>query len=257
MSEQPETRPLRLLVVDDHEVVRQGLVSLLERRERFQVVAEAGTVEEAIEGARRHQPDLVVMDVRLPDGSGIEACREIRSELPGTRVVMLTSYPDEEAVLSAIIAGASGYLLKQIRSRDLIAALEAVGRARSSLDPAVARSRHGRVRAGSRPGPTPGRAGPMTRAKVSARRRGSEQREILRRSSTLGQNQSELRQLHPLEAGYPAPRPGRGVCREAPAAGFRDVGRRGGPPAASVRTAAPRGPDGRFAPRPAVPRLPA
>ena len=128
MPEQPEPRPLRLLVVDDHEVVRQGLVSLLERRERFQVVAEAGTVEEAIDAARRHQPDLVVMDVRLPDGSGIEACREIRSELPGTRVIMLTSYPDEEAVLSAIIAGASGYLLKQIRSRDLIAALEAVRR---------------------------------------------------------------------------------------------------------------------------------
>ena len=78
-----EPRPLRLLVVDDHEVVRQGLVSLLERREQFQVVAEAGTVAEAIEAARRHQPDLVVMDVRLPDGSGIEACREIRSELPG------------------------------------------------------------------------------------------------------------------------------------------------------------------------------
>ena len=115
MREQPEPRPLRLLVVDDHEVVRQGLVSLLERRERFQVVAEAGTVEEALDCARRYQPDLVVMDVRLPDGSGIEACRDIRAEMPGTRVVMLTSYPDEEAVLSAIIAGASGYLLKQIR----------------------------------------------------------------------------------------------------------------------------------------------
>ena len=120
MSEQSEPRPLRLLVVDDHEVVRQGLVSLLERREKFQVVAEASNVEEAIDGARRHQPDIVVMDVRLPDGSGIEACREIRSEFPGTRVIMLTSYPDEEAVLSAIIAGASGYLLKQIRSRDSI-----------------------------------------------------------------------------------------------------------------------------------------
>jgi len=146
MSEQPETRPLRLLVVDDHEVVRQGLVSLLERRERFQVVAEAGTVEEAIDLARRHQPDLVVMDVRLPDGSGIEACREIRSELPGTRVIMLTSYPDEEAVLSAIIAGASGYLLKQIRSRDLVAALEAVGRGESLLDPAVTEKVLERVR---------------------------------------------------------------------------------------------------------------
>jgi len=128
---------LRLLVVDDHEVVRQGLVAVLDRREGFQVVAEAGTVAEAIEQARRHQPEIVIMDVRLPDGSGIEACREIRAEFPTTRVVMLTSYPDEEAVLSAIVAGASGYLLKQIRARDLVSALESVGRGESLLDPAV------------------------------------------------------------------------------------------------------------------------
>ena len=133
-----DARPvMRLLVVDDHEVVRQGLVALLDRREGFQVVAEAGTAAEAVEQARKFQPELVVMDVRLPDGSGIEACREIRAEYPNTRVVMLTSYPDEEAVLSAIVAGASGYLLKQIRARDLVAALEAVGRGESLLDPAV------------------------------------------------------------------------------------------------------------------------
>ena len=135
-----ETQPpvvLRLLVVDDHEVVRQGLVALLDRRDGFQVVAEAGTVAEALEQARRHEPEIVIMDVRLPDGSGIEACREIRAELPATKVVMLTSYPDEEAVLSAIVAGASGYLLKQVRARDLVAALEAVGRGESLLDPAV------------------------------------------------------------------------------------------------------------------------
>ena len=129
--------PLRLLVVDDHEVVREGLVALLSRREEFQVVAEAGTVAEALAATRRFEPDLVVMDVRLPDGSGIEACREIRAEFPATRIVMLTSYPDEEAVLSAILAGASGYLLKQIRGRDLVSALEAVGRGDSLLDPAV------------------------------------------------------------------------------------------------------------------------
>jgi DNA-binding NarL/FixJ family response regulator len=139
-------RPLRLLVVDDHEVVRQGLVSLLDRRERFQVVAEAGTVAEAVDQARRFQPDIVVMDVRLPDGSGIEACREIRAEMPSTRVVMLTSYPDEEAVLSAIVAGASGYLLKQIRARDLVAALETVARGESLLDPAVTERVLDRVR---------------------------------------------------------------------------------------------------------------
>jgi two-component system, NarL family, response regulator DevR len=133
-----DARPvMRLLVVDDHEVVRQGLVALLDRREGFQVVAEAGTAAEAVEQARKFQPELVIMDVRLPDGSGIEACREIRSELPETRVVILTSYPDEEAVIAAIVAGASGYLLKQVRARDLVAALEAVGRGESLLDPAV------------------------------------------------------------------------------------------------------------------------
>ena len=146
MTDQLDARPLRLLVVDDHEVVRQGLVSLLDRREHFQVVAEAGTAAEAVEMARKFEPDLVVMDVRLPDGSGIEACREIRAEFPATRVVILTSYPDEEAVLSAIIAGASGYLLKQIRSRDLVSALESVGRGESLLDPAVTEKVLDRVR---------------------------------------------------------------------------------------------------------------
>ena len=138
--------PLRLLIVDDHEVVRQGLVALLDRREGFQVVAQAGTVAEAIEAARRHEPDIVVMDVRLPDGSGVEACREIRAELPKTKVVILTSYPDDEAVLSAIVAGASGYLLKQVRARDLVAALETVGKGGSLLDPAVTEKVLDRVR---------------------------------------------------------------------------------------------------------------
>ena len=90
-TEQAGPRQLRLLVVDDHEVVRQGLVALLARRPNFQVVAEAGGAGEALEAARRFRPDLVVMDVRLPDGSGIEACREIRAEMPETRVVILTS----------------------------------------------------------------------------------------------------------------------------------------------------------------------
>jgi two-component system, NarL family, response regulator DevR len=136
-SDSDTQRPWRLLVVDDHEVVRQGLVALLARRPSFQVVAEAGTAAESIDMARRFKPDLVIMDVRLPDGSGIEACREIRDEMPDTRVVMLTSYPDEEAVFSAIIAGASGYLLKQVRARDLVTALESVAAGESLLDPAV------------------------------------------------------------------------------------------------------------------------
>jgi two-component system response regulator DevR len=146
MTGEQRQRALRLLVVDDHEVVRQGLVSLLDRRAAFDVVAQAGSIAEAIAQAARYEPDLVIMDLRLPDGSGIEACREIRAARPQTRVVMLTSYPDEEAVLSAIMAGASGYLLKQIRGRDLVSALEAVGRGESLLDSAVTEKVLERVR---------------------------------------------------------------------------------------------------------------
>ena len=146
MTSDQQPQPLRLLVVDDHEVVRQGLIALLDRRAGFEVVAQAGSVAEAINAAARFEPDLVIMDVRLPDGTGIEACREIRAARPATRVVMLTSYPDEEAVLSAIIAGASGYLLKQIRGRDLVTALEAVGRGESLLDSAVTEKVLERVR---------------------------------------------------------------------------------------------------------------
>jgi DNA-binding NarL/FixJ family response regulator len=146
MTSEEQVRSLRLLVVDDHEVVRRGLASLLDRRSGFEVVAQAGSVAEAISLAALHEPDLVIMDVRLPDGTGIEACREIRAARPETRVVMLTSYPDEEAVLSAIIAGASGYLLKQIRGRDLVSALEAVGRGESLLDSAVTEKVLERVR---------------------------------------------------------------------------------------------------------------
>ncbi len=139
----PEEKPdlpggtLRLLVVDDHEVVRAGLVALLERREQFQVVAQAGTGAEALELTRRFEPDIVLLDLRLPDGSGIEACREIRAEFPAIPVVFLTSSPDEEDVLAAILAGARGYVLKQTRTAELVRVLAAVGRGESQLDPAV------------------------------------------------------------------------------------------------------------------------
>ncbi len=132
-----EETPLRLLVVDDHEIVRQGLVALLERRQQFQVVAQAGTMAEAVDQARRFVPDLVLMDVRLPDGSGIEACRAIRDEFPTMPVVFLTSSPEDADIFSAIIAGASGYVLKQSRATELVQALTAAGRGDSLLDPSV------------------------------------------------------------------------------------------------------------------------
>jgi DNA-binding NarL/FixJ family response regulator len=130
-------RLLRLLVVDDHDIVRQGLIAFLDRHGQFEVVAEAGTCAEAIAQARKFVPDLVLMDLRLPDASGIEACRMVREEFPATQVVFLTSSPDEADVLAAIVAGARGYVLKQTRSIELIRTLEAVGRGESLLDPHV------------------------------------------------------------------------------------------------------------------------
>ncbi len=128
---------IRVMLVDDHEIVRQGLRTLLERREHLQVVAEAGSVAEAVEVGLRVRPDVIVMDVRLPDGTGIEACRDIRAECPDVRVLMLTSYADDEAVYASIIAGAAGYLLKQTRGRELVSAIERVAAGESLLDPEV------------------------------------------------------------------------------------------------------------------------
>lgn len=127
----------RILLVDDHEIVRLGLKALLERHPNFEVVAEAGTAREAIEKVESHKPDVVVMDIRLPGGSGIEACGEISDRFPETKVIMLTSYAEDEMLFSAIRAGAAGYVLKQIGGEDLVRAIEAVGRGEALLDPAV------------------------------------------------------------------------------------------------------------------------
>ena len=125
------------MLVDDHEVVRVGLKSLLERHPQFDVVGEAGSAREAIEKTELLKPDVVVMDIRLPGTSGIEACEEIINRYPTIKVIMLTSYAEDEMLFSAIRAGASGYVLKQIGSEDLIKAIESVGRGEALLDPAV------------------------------------------------------------------------------------------------------------------------
>jgi len=138
--------PTRLLIVDDHEVVRVGLRLLLERRAGLEVVGEADSVATAVEAASKCSPDVVIMDIRLPDGSGVEACREIRARRPETKIIMLTSYADEDAVLAAILAGASGYLLKQIGSQALVDAIQTVARGRSLLDPSVTEKVLERVR---------------------------------------------------------------------------------------------------------------
>jgi len=140
--------PVRVLIVDDHEVVREGLRSLLRRRPQLQVVGEADSVATAVAEAARTWPDVVVMDVRLPDGSGVEACRDIRAERPDTKVIMLTSYGDDEAVFASIMAGAAGYLLKQTHGQALVDAIERTVKGESLLDPAVTQRVLERVRAG-------------------------------------------------------------------------------------------------------------
>jgi DNA-binding NarL/FixJ family response regulator len=127
----------RILLVDDHEVVRVGLRALLDKHPHFEVVAEAGTGKEAVEKTRAYKPDVVVMDIRLRGGSGIEATQAIVEEFPDTRVIMLTSYAEDEMLFAAIRAGAAGYVLKQIGGDDLVRAIEAVGRGEALLDPAV------------------------------------------------------------------------------------------------------------------------
>ena len=143
----PESR-LRILLVDDHEVVRNGVKALINANEDLTVVGEAGSVQEAIDQAIRTKPDVVVMDVRLADGSGIEATREIRARLEKTQVLMLTSFADDEALFASIIAGASGYLLKQTRGQVLVDAVIAVAAGRSLLDPDVTGKVLERVREG-------------------------------------------------------------------------------------------------------------
>ena len=127
----------RILLVDDHEVVRLGLKSLLDRHPHFEVVAEAATAREALNYVEQFSPDVVVMDIRLPGGSGIDACEKITESYPDTQVIMLTSYAEDEMLFSAIRAGAAGYVLKQIGGDDLVRALEAVSRGEALLDPAV------------------------------------------------------------------------------------------------------------------------
>lgn len=141
---------LRILIVDDHEVVRLGLRTLLSRSPEFVVVDEAGSVEEALEKTRQHRPDVVLMDIRLPGQNGVEGCRLIRSTFPNTHVIMLTSYAEDELLFEAISAGASGYVLKQVGGDDLVRAIQRIGQGEAMLDPAVTQRVLERVRQAAR-----------------------------------------------------------------------------------------------------------
>jgi DNA-binding NarL/FixJ family response regulator len=127
--------PIRVFLLDDHEIVRRGLADLIGLEKDMEVVGEAGSVHDALVRIPATRPDVAVLDVRLPDGSGVQVCREIRSAMPEVSALMLTSYSDDEALFDAIMAGASGYVLKEIRGNDLIEAIRQVAAGNSLLDP--------------------------------------------------------------------------------------------------------------------------
>ena len=140
--------PIRIFLLDDHEVVRRGVANLLELEGDLTVVGEAGSIAEAMARVPATRPDVAVFDVRLPDGSGVEACRDLRDRTPGTVYLMLTSYADDEALFEAIMAGASGYVLKDIRGNDLVDAIRTVASGKSLLDPTLTQRVLERIRAG-------------------------------------------------------------------------------------------------------------
>jgi DNA-binding NarL/FixJ family response regulator len=139
---------LRVMVVDDFEIVRDGIKALLADAEGIEIVGEAGTVRDSVVRAAALQPDVIVMDVRLTDGSGIDATREILASRPGTRVLMLTTYADDDAMLASIMAGAGGYVLKQVRGGDLLRAIRTVGAGQNLLDASVTKGVLDRIRQG-------------------------------------------------------------------------------------------------------------
>jgi DNA-binding NarL/FixJ family response regulator len=169
---------MKVVLVDDHEVVRQGLRTLVDSQEDLEVVGEAGDVDNAIRQVGFHSPDVVVMDVRLPDGTGVEACREIRSRWPDVKVLMLTSYADEEALVSSIMAGASGYVLKRIDSGDLVDAVRRVGKGESLLDPNLTDRLFARIRGDEPDDPLLARLSPQERKILDLIAEGKTNRQI-------------------------------------------------------------------------------
>jgi two-component system response regulator DevR len=148
---------LTVFLVDDHEVVRRGVADLLDEEDDLTVIGQAGTVADALSRVPALMPDVVVLDVRLPDGNGVELCRELRSRLPELNCLMFTSFTDEQAMMDAILAGAGGYVIKDIKGMDLVSAVRTVGSGRSLLDNRAASALMSRIRASAtKPGPLAG-----------------------------------------------------------------------------------------------------
>ena len=156
MDEGTGAAEIKIFLLDDHEIVRRGVRDLLEAEPDFIVVGEAGTAAEALARVPAVRPDVAVLDVRLPDGNGVEVCRELKSALPDLACLMLTSFADDEALFDAIMAGAAGYVLKQIRGSDLVGAVRTVAHGGSLLDPKAAGAVMARMRAPKAPDPLAG-----------------------------------------------------------------------------------------------------
>lgn len=169
---------MRVLLVDDHEIVREGLQALIDSNADMEVVGQAGTVEEAVRRVGFDDPDVVVLDVRLPDGSGVEACREIRERFPDVKVLMLTSFADEEALLAAIMAGAAGYVLKRIKGRELVDSIRRVGNGESLLDPDMTERLFKRLRGDEPDDPILARLSPQERSILEHIAEGKTNRQI-------------------------------------------------------------------------------
>ncbi|HEY5685655.1 MAG TPA: response regulator transcription factor [Acidimicrobiia bacterium] len=171
-------KAMRVLLVDDHEIVREGLQALIDANDDMEVVGQAGTVEDAVRRVGFDDPDVVVLDVRLPDGSGVEACREIRSRFPQVKVLMLTSFADEEALLAAIMAGAAGYVLKRIKGRELVDSIRRVGNGESLLDPDMTERLFKRLRGDEPDDPVLARLSPQERSILEHIAEGKTNRQI-------------------------------------------------------------------------------
>ena len=171
----------RVFLLDDHEIVRRGLRDLIDAEEDLEVVGEAGTADEAMRRIPSTRPDVAVLDVRLPDGDGVSVCRDVRSSHPEVRCLMLTSFSDDEALFSSIMAGASGYVLKQVRGSDLIDGIRRVGRGESLLDPTLTSRVLDRLRHGSEEDELVGQLTPQERKLLDLLAEGLTNRQIAER----------------------------------------------------------------------------
>ena len=204
---------IRVFLVDDHEVVRRGVAALLESEDDIEVIGEAGTAESAIARIPALKPDVAVLDVRLPDGNGVDVCREVRSRMPELACLMLTSYADDDALFNAVMAGAAGYVLKQIHGSDLVGAVRTVASGQSLLDPqTTAAMLAAAARAGRQAGPA-GRAVGAGTHHPGPDRRGPDQPADRRADVPRREDGQELRvqpavQARACSAG-PRPRPWR------------------------------------------------